>query len=171
MGIIPVCKRMLKPLPVRDWNYAMAAHLLNRAGFGGPPREIEALADRGPESAVNFLVDYESILDPTPNPAWAKPDPDRLKKIREINQQGTPEEKKQLQREENQLQRDRLMELRGWWLQRMAVGPRPFQEKMVLFWHGHFATSAEKVRNAYYLWRQNELFRRLATQNWQDLLL
>jgi hypothetical protein len=162
---------MLKPLPVRDWNYAMAAHLLNRAGFGGPPREIEALADRGPESAVNYLVDYESIPDPTPNPAWAKPDPDRLKKIREVNQRGTPEEKKQLQREENQLQRDRLMELRGWWLQRMAVGPRPFQEKMVLFWHGHFATSAEKVRNAYYLWRQNELFRRLATQNWQDLLL
>jgi len=62
------------------------------------------------------------------------------------------------------------MELRGWWLNRMAKGPRPFQEKMVLFWHGHFATSFEKVRNAYYMWRQNELFRRLATGNWQELL-
>jgi uncharacterized protein (DUF1800 family) len=65
----------------------------------------------------------------------------------------------------------RMMELRGWWLQRMARGPRPFQEKMVLFWHGHFATSVEKVRDAYYMWRQNELFRRLATGNWQELLL
>jgi hypothetical protein len=46
----------------------------------------------------------------------------------------------------------------------MAKGPRPFQEKMVLFWHGHFATSVEKVRDAYYMWRQNELFRRLATE-------
>ena len=62
------------------------------------------------------------------------------------------------------------MELRGWWLNRMAKGPRPFQEKMVLFWHGHFATSFEKVHNAYYMWRQNELFRRLATGNWQELL-
>ena len=62
------------------------------------------------------------------------------------------------------------MELRGWWLNRMAKGPRPFQEKMVLFWHGHFATSFEKVRNAYYMWRQNELFRRLATGNWLELL-
>jgi len=52
----------------------------------------------------------------------------------------------------------------------MSQGPRPFQEKMVLFWHGHFATSFEKVRNAYYMWRQNELFRRLATGNWQELL-
>jgi uncharacterized protein (DUF1800 family) len=52
----------------------------------------------------------------------------------------------------------------------MTTGPRPFQEKMVLFWHGHFATSFEKVRNAYYMWRQNELFRRLATGNWQELL-
>ena len=68
------------------------------------------------------------------------------------------------------LQYQRLMELRGWWLNRMAKGPRPFQEKMVLFWHGHFATSFEKVRNAYYMWRQNELFRRLATGNWLELL-
>ena len=63
-----------------------------------------------------------------------------------------------------------MLELRGWWLQRMARGPRPFQEKMVLFWHGHFATSEEKVRNPYYMWRQNELFRRLATGNWELLL-
>jgi uncharacterized protein (DUF1800 family) len=41
---------------------------------------------------------------------------------------------------------------------------------MTLFWHGHFATSFEKVRNTYYLWRQNELFRRLATGNWLELL-
>ena len=52
----------------------------------------------------------------------------------------------------------------------MASGPRPFQEKMVLFWHGHFATSVEKVRDAYFMWRQNELFRRLATGNWLQLL-
>jgi uncharacterized protein (DUF1800 family) len=52
----------------------------------------------------------------------------------------------------------------------MARGTRPFQEKMVLFWHGHFATSSEKVRNPYFMWRQNELFRRLATGNWELLL-
>jgi uncharacterized protein (DUF1800 family) len=53
----------------------------------------------------------------------------------------------------------------------MARGLRPFQEKMVLFWHGHFATSVEKVKNPYFMWRQNDLFRRLATGNWQQLLV
>ena len=36
---------MLKAPPNDRWNYEMAAHLLNRAGFGGPPADIEKLAD------------------------------------------------------------------------------------------------------------------------------
>src|SRR5438034_336417 len=32
------------PIPAADWNYDRAAHLLERAGFGGTPEEIEALA-------------------------------------------------------------------------------------------------------------------------------
>src|SRR5208282_2484312 len=76
----------------------------------------------------------------------------------------------QIQQQQNRLQYDRILELRWWWLNRMAKGPRPFQEKMVLFWHGHFATSFEKVRDAYFMWRQNELFRRLATDYWLRLL-
>jgi uncharacterized protein (DUF1800 family) len=162
---------MLKPLSDKDWNYAKAAHLLNRAGFGGPPAEIEKLADLGPERAVAHLLDYEKISDPTPNPDWAKPNPEEIKKLREAIRNGTPEEKKQAQREEQQTIQRRMLELRGWWLQRMVRGPRPFQEKMVLFWHGHFATSMEKVRNPYYMWRQNELFRRLATGSWEQLLI
>jgi len=161
---------MLKPLSSDRWDYTKAAHLLNRAGFGGPPEEIQKLADLGPDKAVAYLLDYEKIPDPTPNPDWAKPNPDEIKKLREVQRTGTPEEKKMAQREQQQLFQRRMLELRGWWLKRMATGPRPLQEKLVLFWHGHFATSVEKVRNPYYMWRQNELFRRLATGNWQQLL-
>src|SRR5208337_4804889 len=81
------------------------------------------------------------------------------------------EEKKQIQQAANRLEQTRMQELRGWWLERMASGARPLQEKMVLFWHGHFATSMEKVRDAYLMWRQNDLFRRLATGDWQQLLV
>ena len=56
------------------WNYETAAHLLNRAGFGGPPEEIARLTDLGPEAALSSLLDYEKIKDPTPNPVWAVPD-------------------------------------------------------------------------------------------------
>jgi uncharacterized protein (DUF1800 family) len=161
---------MFEPISASKWNYTTAAHLLNRAGFGGPPEEIEALVKLGPEKSVARLVDYETIPDPTVAPEWAKPDPERAAKLRQLRN-APPDEKKKAQQEERRLQRQRMMELRGWWLERMANGPRPFQEKMVLFWHGHFATSVEKVRDAYYMWRQNELFRRLATGNWQQMLV
>ncbi len=160
---------MLKPLSSDKWNYAAAAHLLNRAGFGGPPAEIQKLADLNHDQAVALLLDYEKIPDPTLNPDWARPDPTRAERVRALRD-ASPEEKKKMQQAEQQLQRQHMLELRGWWLQRMAAGPRPMQEKMVLFWHGHFATSEEKVREAYFMWRQNELFRRLATGNWQQLL-
>src|ERR1700723_3343687 len=162
---------MLRPLSKDKWNYEMAAHLLNRAGFGGPPADIQKLADLSHDQAVSSLLDYENIPDPTVDPDWAHPNPDEVKQLRaSLKNAATPEEKRQIQQTANRLDQTRFLELRGWWLQRMARGPRPFQEKMVLFWHGHFATSSEKVRNPYFMWRQNELFRRLAPSNWELLL-
>jgi uncharacterized protein (DUF1800 family) len=162
---------MLKALSSNRWNFTTAAHLLNRAGFGGTPEQIQKLCDLGPDRAVSSLLDYENIPDLTPNPDWAHPNPGEIRQFREgIRNAKTPEEKKKLQQEQQRTFQLRMLELRGWWLQRMARGPRPFQERMVLFWHGHFATSVDKVRNPYYMWRQNELFRRLATGNWQELL-
>ena len=34
-----------------------------------------------------------------------------------------------------------------WWAERMLDTHRPLQEKMALFWHGHFATAQNKVRD------------------------
>ena len=59
---------MLQPLSSSRWNYEMAAHLLNRAGFGGPPAEIQKLANLDHDKAVSSLLDYEKIPDPTPDP-------------------------------------------------------------------------------------------------------
>lgn len=160
---------MLKPIEPALWDFSRAAHLINRAGFGGTPAEIQRLVTAGPQKAVSELVHFERIPDPSSDPDWAQPDPERLKKLAALRQAPEPE-RREMVRQEQQLQRERLLELRGWWLQRMAKGPRPLQEKLTLFWHGHFATSAEKVRETYYMWRQNELFRRLAAGNWLQLL-
>ena len=54
---------MLMPLPTDRWNDVTAAHLLNRAGFGGPPAAIQKLVDLGPDAAVSALLDYESVPD------------------------------------------------------------------------------------------------------------
>jgi uncharacterized protein (DUF1800 family) len=161
---------MLRPLPREGWSFSTAAHLLNRAGFGGTPAEITRLEAMGLERAVSCLVDYEQAPAGGADPVWAKPDPEREQRLRAIRL-ATPEERRKLQQEEQKAQRERLIELRAWWLQRMASGVRPLQEKMTLFWHGHFATSIEKVRDPYLMWRQNALFRRLALGDWRQLLL
>ena len=162
--------RMLAPIKADRWNFTTAAHLLNRAGFGGTPRQTEELAALGPAKAVARFVDYGSVSDDTAAPEWAKPDPDRAEKLRAARN-ASAEERQRLFREAQRTQREHLADLRGWWFQRMTEGPRPLQEKMTLFWHGHFATSIEKVRDVYLMWRQNETFRQLATGNWLELLI
>src|SRR5688572_25556259 len=176
---------MLNPLPASKWNYATAAHLYNRAGFGGTPQEIDKLVKLGTEKAVDQFVEYEKNPDSTANPSWAKPDPNRVDKFlayKKLQDQlrddmVAPDKRSQLdqkrremQREEQREQQLRILELRGWWLERMAKGSRPLQEKLTLFWHGHFATSATKVREAYYMWLQNETFRTMGSGSWLQLL-
>ena len=60
---------MLSPLPGKFWNRILAAHLLNRAGFGGTPAEIEKLASLGVEKAVEsfFQADDDGDLFPLPS--------------------------------------------------------------------------------------------------------
>jgi uncharacterized protein (DUF1800 family) len=173
-------------LPGSKWNYATAAHLLDRAGFGGTPDAIEKLAAMSPAAAVASLVDYQKIPDPfASTPDWARPDPERIQRyeqiqrmFREEKESAKTEDEKREQAEKRRLlvqeaQREQirhLEEMRFDWLKRMANGPRPLQEKLTLFWHGHFATSAIKVRDAYFIWLQIETFRQKGSGNWLDLL-
>lgn len=53
----------LAPISAGDWNYDRAAYLLERAGFGGTPAEIQALADMTPQDAVRHLVRYQEVKD------------------------------------------------------------------------------------------------------------
>ena len=41
----------------------------------------------------------------------------------------------------------------------MLTTPRPLEEKLTLFWHGHFATGQNKVRDYRMMLQQNEMFR------------
>jgi hypothetical protein len=161
---------MLDPLPASQWNATTAAHLLNRAGFGGSPADIDRLHQMGMGGAVSWFVNYERNPDDTPAPDWAHPDPDFIERRNAIQNAADPETRKALQKMQNTSDNQQMADLRYWWVRRMALGPRPFQEKMTLFWHGHFATSFEKVRMPFFLWRQNETLRQNATGNFYQLL-
>ncbi|MGA1076854.1 MAG: DUF1800 family protein, partial [Ilumatobacteraceae bacterium] len=51
-------------------------------------------------------------------------------------------------------------EYAGYWLDRMVDSPKPMQERMALFWHGHFVSSMRKVGKAAAMREQIDLFRR-----------
>ena len=51
----------LSPIATADWGYDRAAHLIERAGFGAIPEEIERLAALTPQQAVAQLVNYDAI--------------------------------------------------------------------------------------------------------------
>ena len=53
----------------------------------------------------------------------------------------------------------------------MLDTPRPLEEKMALFWHGHFATAQNKVRDYRKMLGQIALFERHATGNFGELLV
>ena len=58
-----------------------------------------------------------------------------------------------------------------WWAERMLDTNRPLEEKMALFWHGHFATAENKVRDYRKMLGQIDMFERHATGNFGDLLV
>lgn len=58
----------------------------------------------------------------------------------------------------------------GWWIGQMQSSPRLVEERLVWFWHDHFATGLQKVRVPYLMWQQHLLLRQHATGNFATLL-
>ena len=183
----------LQPVTPADWDRGKAAHLLERAGFGGTPEEIDRLAAMSPEEAVRRLVDYASIPDRLPafdaSQIWTPgmdPFPkSRAEAVRIARETGEamgvrvlPEgESRRLQPVVNQFfyglrsNSYETQRLALWWGDRMVRTQRPLEEKLTLFWHGHFATGSSKVRDTRMMERQHLMLRSNAAATFRDLLL
>ena len=118
-------------------------HLLRRTGFGSTPDELKYYKGLGFEAAVDELTNPEKVKN------------DRLDDI--------------LSKQEFDF--TDMGDVKRWWIYRMAYTKRPLEEKLALFWHGHFATSNAKVGNPYLMYQQNELFRRNGLGDFQQTLI
>ncbi len=182
----------LSPINQADWNRDRAAHLLERTGFGATPEEINAFAKLSPTQAVRRLVRYQRIANPLPAfehsgafdaglEPFATSRPAATELARDTGQSLGVKVKPEGNRRIQQVADRYLYWLRAsklesqrigyWWANRMLTTRRPLEEKMTLFWHGHFATGDEKVRDYRKMLKQNELFRAKATGNFRDLLI
>ncbi len=151
---------MLTPLPASAWTPAHANHLLARAGFGGTPEEIAALYALGPAAAVDSLIAGDEDADLFPPPDWTN-DPRSLYTVfnEENGKPTTDIGRMERAREVRKIERVRGEDLLVGWLRRMEFTTHPLREKLTLFWHDHFATSNQKVQDAYLMWVQNETLR------------
>jgi len=157
---------MLSQLSKEKWTYDTAAHLAARAGFGESPSRLEQWSQQGMEATIQQLLHPDN--DTTPPPSSLVPD--QFAELREqVRDAPSPDEKMQARRALRQATNRQLYDLINWWTRRMLTTPAPLVEKMTLFWHGHFATSALKVRSPYKLWQQNETFRHYALGNFGTL--
>jgi len=161
---------MLTPLDESKWNEANAAHLLHRAGFGATPIEIERARQNGLAATVRDFVEVKADAANVPPPAWAHPRNIRAQRMEIKAAKDSGENFRTKIREVRMMEGDEMIDLRRWWLDRMLNGPAPLLEKMTLFWHGHFATSIQKVRDAYWMWLQNDTLRRNALGNFSALV-
>lgn len=183
----------MTPISASDWSFDRAAHLLERAGFGGTPEDVERFAAMTPEQAVDYLVNYEEVdnshlkpFDPSGihDPGLVDFPPSRPATTKLAKETGEalgvkvkPAGNRPLQPVVNKFfywLRASMLETRRvayWWGDRMLTTQRPLEEKMTLFWHGHFATSEAKVREYRRMLKQNETFRHHATGSFRDLLI
>ena len=170
------------PKADKPWTLFEAAHLLNRAGFGGSPSDIKNLHALGREKAVDSLLEPAEALDAFPAPAWSTDEQAladmqmRVEQRREIFQsmrglsaEESENRKREAIKEIQQESRQRALEAQGWWFRRMLATRAPLREKMTLFWHDHFATSVLKVKQPVLMVRQNEMFRVNAFGSFKDL--
>ncbi|WP_250632647.1 DUF1800 domain-containing protein [Rhodoflexus caldus] len=128
------------------WNVANAKHLLARTLFGYTRRDLEQALSTSLTNFVNNQL-LANLPAPAPPGAWIREAP--------VANNGT-------------VDRQRLQEMRLWWLGLMARQGLNIQEKMVLFWHNHFVSESSKVQYPQYLYEQNRLTRQYALGDFRE---
>ncbi|HXH60624.1 MAG TPA: DUF1800 domain-containing protein [Fimbriimonadaceae bacterium] len=123
---------------------AKIAHLLRRFGLGASEAEIDFYGKDGIKGAVDRLLDYEDL------------------------DEGFDVEPSVFSNPKNGVVNMRGMQL--WWYLRLSATRHPFEQKMTVFWHDHFATSAAKVDVPEAMYNYVETLRQNATGTFGDLL-
>jgi len=115
------------------WNAERASHLLRRAGFAAGPDTVRRAAELSPKEVIDGL-----FADPPDDEPFERESRDLSGAV---------------------LATGDAKNLAPWWFHRMLHSPQPLREKATLFWHGHFATSADKVNDGQLMFEQNALLR------------
>lgn len=125
------------------WDLKAAAHLYRRAGFGATREMLENAVSRDVCDVVEELLSGD------------EPESFRL----QMSTLGAAA-----------LASGKAEQLSAWWAYRLLSTPAQCLEKTTVFWHGHFATGADKVTDPGLMLTQNELLRLSAFGDFGELV-
>ncbi len=141
------------------WDAPHIRHLMTRASFGVAVDEVNALLPSSKTQLVNRLF----IEDPLPAPpgTWVSEpfDPVAYRSLTQAEQQAW-----------QRANRQRIEEVRNWWILQMAAKPFNLREKMTMFWHNHFTSEFDVVQLAQWVYLQHATLRRNALGNFRSFL-
>lgn len=189
----------LNPIETAQWNAVYASHLASRAGFGATISEVSVFAAMTPVEAVAVFMDgaaksqsydtqsqfsesfqhsgvFDAGLDPFPA---SRPATTMLAKKQghalgvEVKAGGNRPLQPVVNKffywlRASRLETDRVA---YWWANRMLASEHPLEEKTALFWHGHFASNEDKVRDYRKMLKQLQLFQSAGLGDFRQLLI
>ena len=135
---------------------ATVRRLVDRLGFSAGGGALAALQQRGFAATVDALLRPSGVdagVAATPAPAVPLLPRPAKTAAGTLDRPAIKAWRKQLRAQQDQLA--------IWWLDRMVAAAQPTRERLTWFWHGHFATSVQKVRFAALMLGQNDTMRRL----------
>jgi uncharacterized protein (DUF1800 family) len=128
----------------------VVSHVLRRVTIGPTAAEVDAATRAGLDATVTRLLAPVAVPELPglgPDPVGALP-------------AGATRADRQDARKKVAAQ---VADATWWWVDRLATTGGSAAEKLVFFWHGHWATSVQKVRSATLMLAQQQTFRRYGT--------
>ncbi len=147
-------------MTVRD-----ARHLLERAGLGAHPDEVEALLPLTRGEAVEHMVAQLDVSLTTLEPPAALTSDDYVAYWVEGDMEEAEQQTFRVQREKE------MGEFRRWWIREMLATSAPAGERLLLIWHNHFVTAFGSLNEEVHaLYQQHEMFREKGHGDFRTLL-
>ncbi|HSC38406.1 MAG TPA: DUF1800 domain-containing protein, partial [Chitinophagaceae bacterium] len=145
------------------WTRAQAKHLLKRTMFGARKEDIDYFAAKSLRSTLRELLDTEEATPPPP--------------VNNYNDDKYTDEEIQpgqtwitATKVTGMNSGRRRNSFKAWWLGLMINQQRTLREKMVLFWHNHFATETNVIDNPTFIYKHHILLRQYALGNFKDMV-
>jgi uncharacterized protein (DUF1800 family) len=145
------------------WGQPEVKHLLKRTLFGARKEDIDHFASASLRHAIQQLLHTEE-------PAPAPP-------INHYNDEKYTDEEIQAgatwitaTKVSGMNSGRRRNSFKAWWMGNMLNQQRTLREKMVLFWHNHFATEMKTVDNPTMIYKHNVLLRQYALGNFKAMV-